>query len=65
MNRAGLFPATLEAISHPRQNRLEIEAVDGTGGERGDTKMLVLMNLIWRHLAYTMLAGMRSQLVRQ
>jgi hypothetical protein len=26
--------------------------------------MLVLMNLIWRRLAYTMLIGMRSKLVR-
>jgi hypothetical protein len=26
--------------------------------------MLVLMNMIWRRLAYTMLIGMRSKLVR-
>ncbi|MET4221877.1 hypothetical protein ABIB00_007113 [Bradyrhizobium sp. LB14.3] len=28
-------------------------------------QMLVLMNLIWRRLAYTMLIGMRYKLVRQ
>lgn len=27
--------------------------------------MLVLMNLIWRRLAYTIVIGMRSKLVRQ
>jgi hypothetical protein len=32
--------------------------------ERGDTTMLVLMNLIWRRLAFTILAGMRSKLVK-
>ena len=33
--------------------------------KRGDAAMVVLMNLIWRRLAYTMLIGMRSKLVRQ
>jgi hypothetical protein len=33
--------------------------------DTADAKMLALMNLIWRRLAYTMLIGMRSKLVRQ
>lgn len=31
----------------------------------GEVGMAILMNLIWRRLAYTLLAGMRAKLVRQ
>jgi hypothetical protein len=58
--------ATLhEAISQPRRNLAETEGIEGAGIEHGGCHMLVLMNLIWRRLAHTMLAGMRSKLVRQ
>lgn len=54
-----------EAISPPRRNLAETEGVEGAGIEHGGCYMLILMNLIWRRLAYKMLAGMRSKLVRQ
>jgi len=57
--------ATHEIISHPRRNHLETEPFDSGSVEHGDANMLFLMNLIWRRLAYTVLIGMRSKLVRQ
>jgi hypothetical protein len=43
----------------PKQRGSKVSA-----SNTGDAKMLVLMNLIWRRLAYTLLVGMRSKLVR-
>jgi len=56
--------AVHETIQAHLRSRPETEkGVSCRHQTRGCT-MLVLMNLIWRRLAYTMLIGMRSRLVR-
>lgn len=56
--------APRETISASPRNHPETRPVAARRIKDGDANMLVLMNLIWRQLAYTMLIGMRSKLVR-
>lgn len=66
VNRRGC-PPTLGAkpFRPPREIYWKHSGSKVVASDKGDAKMLVLMNLIWRRLAYTMLIGMRSKLVRQ
>lgn len=67
---AGQRPAGLpaypphEAISHTGEIFLK-HSRSKLIASATEMPMLVLMNLIWRRLAYTMLIGMRSKLIRQ
>jgi hypothetical protein len=62
---AGLPPiASAKPFSLPAKSSRNIAGPKWRHQMRG-CHMLVLMNLIWRRLAYTMLIGMRSKLVRQ